>query len=46
MLLHCEVDQVRPDDGLHAAIIDSLREVTKLRRGDVRFAVPPGSSAQ
>ncbi len=39
MVLHCEVAQVRPDDGLHAAIIDSLREVTKLR-GDVRFAAP------
>lgn len=38
LTLHCEVTG-RPGEGLEAAIVDSIREVTKLR-GEVVFAAP------
>jgi phenylacetate-CoA ligase len=40
MTLHCEV-RGEPEPGMEQAIVNSIREVTKLR-GEVRFA-PPGS---
>jgi phenylacetate-CoA ligase len=36
MVLHCEVEQPEAASGLAAAVVDSIRDVTKLR-GDVRF---------
>jgi phenylacetate-CoA ligase len=42
MTLHCEV-RGEPEPGMEQAIVNSIREVTKLR-GEVRFA-PPGSLA-
>ncbi|HXA47376.1 MAG TPA: AMP-binding protein [Burkholderiaceae bacterium] len=36
MTLHCEVEQPDAVDGMAAAVVDSIRDVTKLR-GEVRF---------
>jgi phenylacetate-CoA ligase len=36
MVLHCEVEQPEAASGLAAAVVDSIRDVTKLR-GEVRF---------